>query len=88
MRLWIGLYLPQLPLEVFSPNWSADSGSVVLEQERVLALSPAARAAPDVISTRSCSRTTLPLSADQFGLNTSSGSWGSVSPIQSRMALQ
>jgi protein ImuB len=45
MRLWIGLYLPQLPLEVFSPNWSGDAGSVVLEQERVLAASPAARAA-------------------------------------------
>ena len=45
MRLWIGLYLPQLPLEVFSPNWSSDPGSVVLEQERVLAISPAARAA-------------------------------------------
>ena len=30
---------------MFSPNWSADSGSVVLEQERVLALSAAARAA-------------------------------------------
>ncbi|MGZ5201895.1 MAG: Y-family DNA polymerase [Telluria sp.] len=45
MRLWIGLYLPQLPLEVFSPNWSSDAGSVVLEQERVLAVSPAARAA-------------------------------------------
>jgi protein ImuB len=45
MRLWIGLYLPQLPLEVFCPNWSSDSASVVLEQERVLALSAAARAA-------------------------------------------
>jgi protein ImuB len=45
MRLWIGLHLPQLPLEVFSPNWSSDAGSVVLEQERVLAASPAARAA-------------------------------------------
>jgi protein ImuB len=45
MRLWIGLYLPQLPLEVFCPNWSSDSASVVLEQERVLALSPAAHAA-------------------------------------------
>jgi protein ImuB len=45
MRLWIGLHLPQLPLDVFSPNWSADKGSVVLEQERVLAASPAARAA-------------------------------------------
>jgi protein ImuB len=45
MRLWIGLYLPQLPLEVFSPNWSVDAGSVVLEQERVLAASKMARAA-------------------------------------------
>jgi protein ImuB len=45
MRLWIGLYLPQLPLEVFCPNWSSDSASVVLEQERVLALSAVARAA-------------------------------------------
>jgi protein ImuB len=45
MRLWIGLYLPQLALEVFCPSWSGDSGSAVLEQERVLALSPAARAA-------------------------------------------
>jgi len=45
MRLWIGLSLPQLPLEVFSPSWCSDPGSVVLEQERVLALSPAARAA-------------------------------------------
>jgi protein ImuB len=43
MRLWIGLCLPRLPLEVFSPNWSSDGGSVVLEQERVLAASPAAR---------------------------------------------
>ena len=34
-----------MPLEVFSPNWSGDAGSVVLEQERVLAASPAARAA-------------------------------------------
>ena len=30
---------------MFSPSWSADSGSVVLEQERVLACSPAAQAA-------------------------------------------
>ncbi|MEO7580216.1 MAG: DNA polymerase Y family protein, partial [Massilia sp.] len=44
MRLWIGLYLPQLPLEVFCPNWSSDSASVVLEQERVLALSRTAGA--------------------------------------------
>jgi protein ImuB len=45
MRLWIALYLPRLPLEVFSPNWCTDAGSVVLEQERVLALSGVARAA-------------------------------------------
>jgi protein ImuB len=45
MRLWIGLSLPRLPLEVFSPSWSTDAGSVVLEQERVLAASDAARAA-------------------------------------------
>ncbi|MFP5390106.1 MAG: Y-family DNA polymerase [Gammaproteobacteria bacterium] len=45
MRLWIGLSLPQLPLEVFCPNWSLDAASVVLEHERVLVVSPAARAA-------------------------------------------
>ncbi|WP_288380797.1 DNA polymerase Y family protein [uncultured Massilia sp.] len=45
MRLWIGLSLSQLPLEVFSPSWCSDPGSVVLEQERVVALSAAARAA-------------------------------------------
>jgi protein ImuB len=39
MRLWIGLHLSQLPLEVFCPNWLPDSGVVVLEQDRVLALS-------------------------------------------------
>ncbi|MGZ3184959.1 MAG: Y-family DNA polymerase [Telluria sp.] len=45
MRLWIGLYLPQLPLEVFCPNWSSDKASVVLEQDRVLAVSRAAAVA-------------------------------------------
>ncbi|RJG19092.1 Y-family DNA polymerase [Massilia cavernae] len=45
MRLWIGLHLRQLPLEVFCPNWSSDGGSIVLEQEKVLAASPLARAA-------------------------------------------
>jgi protein ImuB len=45
MRLWIGLSLPRLPLEVFSPSWCTDAGSVVLEQERVLAMSGMARAA-------------------------------------------
>jgi protein ImuB len=42
MRLWIAIHLPQLPLEVFCPRWSADQGTVVLEQERVIALSAAA----------------------------------------------
>src|SRR5438067_12872687 len=45
MRLWIGLHLPRLPLEVFSPSWCTDVGTVVLDQERVLAASPRARAA-------------------------------------------
>jgi protein ImuB len=45
MRLWIALYLSRLPIEVFCPNWSSDTGTVVLEQERVLAVSPLARAA-------------------------------------------
>jgi len=27
MRLWIGLYLLQLPLDVFSSNWSTDLGA-------------------------------------------------------------
>jgi protein ImuB len=42
MRLWIGLHLPLLPLEVFAPSWSIDTGSVVLERERVLLASPLA----------------------------------------------
>ncbi|QJE01043.1 DNA polymerase Y family protein [Massilia forsythiae] len=42
MRLWIGLHLPRLPLEVFNPRWCTDAGSVVLERERVLAASDAA----------------------------------------------
>jgi protein ImuB len=49
MRLWIGLHLPRLPLEVFSPSWSTDAGTdvgtVVLDHERVLTASPCARAA-------------------------------------------
>ena len=45
MRLWIGLCLPRLPLDVFLPNWSADTLCVVLEHEQVIALSPLARAA-------------------------------------------
>jgi protein ImuB len=42
MRLWIALHLPLLPLEVFCPRWSDDNCTVVLEQERVVALSDAA----------------------------------------------
>jgi len=39
MRLWIGLHLPNLPLEVFTSSCSEAAGCVVLEQERVLAVS-------------------------------------------------
>lgn len=45
MQLWIGLHLSQLPLEVFHANWSNDSVAVVLDQEKVLAVSSTARAA-------------------------------------------
>ncbi|MEH6435074.1 Y-family DNA polymerase [Massilia sp. DD77] len=43
MRLWIGLYLPQLPLEVFEPSWSSNSVTVILEREKVLTMSRGAR---------------------------------------------
>ncbi|MGI4718671.1 MAG: Y-family DNA polymerase [Janthinobacterium lividum] len=45
MRLWIGLSLPQLPLEVFEPNWSSNSVTVVLEREKVLTMSRGAHMA-------------------------------------------
>lgn len=45
MRLWIGLYLPQLPLEVFEPSWSSNSVTVVLEREKVLTMSRGAHMA-------------------------------------------
>lgn len=45
MRLWIGLHLSQLSLEIFEPNRSSDSVSVVLEHEKVCNMSLAARAA-------------------------------------------
>jgi len=45
MQLWIGLHLPRLSLEVYRASWSSDSVAVVLDQEKVLALSHAARAA-------------------------------------------
>jgi protein ImuB len=45
MRLWIGLHLSHLPLEVFEPSWSNNGTGVVLENEKVLAMSCAARMA-------------------------------------------
>lgn len=45
MRLWIGVRLPQLSLEVFDANWSTETISVVVEGERVLAMSLAASTA-------------------------------------------
>lgn len=45
MQLWIGLHLSHLPLEVFHANWSSDSVAVVLDQDKVLGVSRAARAA-------------------------------------------
>lgn len=47
MRLWIGLYLPQLALESLEPQWPSnlEAVSVVLEQGKVIALSSAARTA-------------------------------------------
>ncbi len=45
MRLWIALYLPLLQLEVFRPHWLSDQGTVVLDQNRVSAMSALAREA-------------------------------------------
>ncbi|OZI41264.1 DNA polymerase [Bordetella genomosp. 5] len=47
MRLWIAVFLPRLPLDAARPHWSEQPELVcaVLEQERVIALTPAARAA-------------------------------------------
>jgi protein ImuB len=39
MRLWIGIHLFKLPLEVFEPSWSSNGTGVVLENEKVLAMS-------------------------------------------------
>lgn len=43
--LWLALHLPRLPLEAIHPNWLADSGTVVLEQNRVVAISKCAQLA-------------------------------------------
>ncbi|MES2069811.1 MAG: DNA polymerase Y family protein [Pseudomonadota bacterium] len=45
MRLWIALYLPLLQLEVFRPHWLSEQAAVVLDQNRVSAMSALARAA-------------------------------------------
>ncbi|OZI35765.1 DNA polymerase [Bordetella genomosp. 1] len=47
MRLWIAVFLPNLPLDAARPHWSEQPALIcgVLEQERVIALTPAARAA-------------------------------------------
>lgn len=45
MRLWIGLHLSQLPLEVFESSWSNNGTGVVLENEKVLAMSSVAHIA-------------------------------------------
>jgi protein ImuB len=45
MRLWIGLHLPLLPLESFRPRWCEPGAHVVIDHERVLAMSPEAAAA-------------------------------------------
>jgi protein ImuB len=45
MRLWIAVHLPRLALEAFSPGDVADTGCVIVESERVVAVSSAARAA-------------------------------------------
>lgn len=43
--LWLALHLPLLPLEAIYPNWLTDLGTVVLEQNRVLAISRLAQRA-------------------------------------------
>ncbi|MFZ4527784.1 MAG: Y-family DNA polymerase [Undibacterium curvum] len=46
--LWVALHFPHLALEAFIPRWEwqqHDQGSVILQQQRVLAMSPAARTA-------------------------------------------
>lgn len=43
MRLWIAVFLPDLPLEAFARQDTEEAGHVVLEGDRVIARSPAAR---------------------------------------------
>ncbi len=35
LRLWICLYLPNLSIEVFRPNWSTELAVAVLDNDRV-----------------------------------------------------
>jgi protein ImuB len=39
MRFWIGVHLPQLPLETFRPRWSEPGAHVVIDRDHVLAMS-------------------------------------------------
>ncbi|WP_441294102.1 Y-family DNA polymerase, partial [Achromobacter aegrifaciens] len=46
MRLWIAAFLRCLPLDALRPHWPLEGQAfAVLEQERVAALTPAARRA-------------------------------------------
>lgn len=49
------MHLPQLSVELFRPNWLADHGTVVLDKNRVVALSGCARAAGVELGMRSSS---------------------------------
>ncbi|WP_367178085.1 DNA polymerase Y family protein [Undibacterium sp.] len=51
--LWLAVHLPLLSIEAFQPNWLADHGTVVLDKNRVVALSNYARAAGVQLGMRS-----------------------------------
>ncbi|QJQ04635.1 DNA polymerase Y family protein [Undibacterium piscinae] len=51
--LWLAVHLPQLATEAFRPNWLADDGAVVLDKNRVVAISALARAAGVQVGMRS-----------------------------------
>ena len=52
-RLWLALHMPQLSIEAFRPNWLADIGTVVLDKNRVVAMSAFAQAAGVQLGMRS-----------------------------------
>ena len=47
--------MPQLSIDAFRPNWLTDSGTVVLEKNRVIAISALARSAGVQLGMRSSS---------------------------------